>query len=630
METRAYSTFQIKSVDAERRVIEGIASTPSPDRGGDVMEPSGAQFSLPMPFLWKHKDPIGEVFEATVRKDGIHIKARISTLADNAPVSLKDRLEEAWHSIKSKPPLARGLSIGWNPIQSELIKGTQFVRHIKWIWAETSAVVVPMNVECSISNVKSFDTGHAAPGSSSAVGSRPAGASASAIREAHKGAPVMQNYSEQLSDAQTELQTKSAAMEALMNRSDAEGGFADDSDDAKELNTLTSHVKTLTQKVERLSTLEAAMGQKAQPLQFSPRQTVTTPRIEVKNLPPGTRFARYAMAIAAGKGSLSDTLAYAKRWDGQTPEVTQYIKAVTGISTSTSPGWGSELVFQDNLASEFVELMRPMTVLGKLTGIRKVPFNVRIPVQSSGSTVNWVGEVGVKPVTELDFTTVTLGYDKIAGIVVMSEELIRLSTPSAEETVRRDLTDEIAQFIDEQFLSPSVAAGANNPASITNGVTSPAATGSDITAVFTDLNNALATFDNANLGTESVHIVLPPHLARGISTMRNALGMAEFDQMSPTGGTLMGYPVIVSGNVPVGHVILIKANEILLADDGRVTLDASNQATIDMAGGATPNFNLWQRNCVGIRAERWITWAKKRSTAVAVIDTANYGPGGSP
>ena len=35
------------------------------------MIPAGAQFTLPMPFMWHHTAPIGEVFEATVKTDGI-------------------------------------------------------------------------------------------------------------------------------------------------------------------------------------------------------------------------------------------------------------------------------------------------------------------------------------------------------------------------------------------------------------------------------------------------------------------------------------------------------------------------------------------------------------------------------
>ena len=154
---RAYSLLEIKSVDAEQRIIEGIASTPTPDRGGDVMEPKGAQFTLPMPFLWQHKQPIGEVFAADVRPDGIHIKAKVSTLAADAPDSLKARIEEAWHSMSAVPPLARGLSIGWSPIEAQPIKGTRFTRFLKWMWGETSAVVVPMNTDATIRRVKECD-----------------------------------------------------------------------------------------------------------------------------------------------------------------------------------------------------------------------------------------------------------------------------------------------------------------------------------------------------------------------------------------------------------------------------------------------------------------------------------------
>ena len=123
-----------------------------------------------------------------------------------------------------------------------------------------------------------------------------------------------------------------------------------------------------------------------------------------------------------------------------------------------------------------------------------------------------------------------------------------------------------------------------------------------------------------------MHLVMERSQARGISALRNALGQFEFPNMAPGGGTIYGYPVIVSNNAPDDSIILINANEILKADDGKVTLDASREATLDMAGGDTPAFSLWQKNCVGIRAERWITWKKRRASAVAMISSAAYGP----
>ena len=44
---RAYSTFEVKAVDDDAGIIEGIASTPTTDRMGDIVEPKGAQFKLP-------------------------------------------------------------------------------------------------------------------------------------------------------------------------------------------------------------------------------------------------------------------------------------------------------------------------------------------------------------------------------------------------------------------------------------------------------------------------------------------------------------------------------------------------------------------------------------------------------
>ena len=81
-----------------------------------------------------------------------------------------------------------------------------------------------------------------------------------------------------------------------------------------------------------------------------------------------------------------------------------------------------------------------------------------------------------------------------------------------------------------------------------------------------------------------------------------------------------------------GRIILAKASEILLADDGEVLLDASREASLQMDSAptnppvaATVMVSLWQMNLVGIRAERFINWKKRRAGAVQYIDAANYG-----
>lgn len=152
---RAYSVFTVKEFDEERRELSGIASTPSPDRLGDVVEPKGAIFKLPIPLLWHHQSmkPIGHVTEATIGEAGIEVKARIERIEE--PGTLKDRLDEAWQSIKIG--LVRGLSIGFNPVESARIENTWAEHFLKWEWLELSAVTIPANADASITAIKSAD-----------------------------------------------------------------------------------------------------------------------------------------------------------------------------------------------------------------------------------------------------------------------------------------------------------------------------------------------------------------------------------------------------------------------------------------------------------------------------------------
>lgn len=152
---RAHSVFEMRAFDSDTREIEGIATTPTPDRYGDIVEPKGAEFKLPIPLLWQHNsaEPIGHVTKAKVTKDGIEITAKLQKLDE--PQTLKDRLDEAWASIKSG--LVRGLSIGFRPLEESRLDDTYSFRFLRWEWLELSAVTVPANSETSISIVRSLD-----------------------------------------------------------------------------------------------------------------------------------------------------------------------------------------------------------------------------------------------------------------------------------------------------------------------------------------------------------------------------------------------------------------------------------------------------------------------------------------
>jgi HK97 family phage prohead protease len=151
---RAFSLLTVKRVDDDERVIDGIASTPTPDRLGDIVEPGGAEFKLPIPLLWQHdsREPLGHVTAAEVTDSGIEVSARFVRIDE--PGRLKDRLDEAWQSVKSG--LVQGLSIGFKSIERSYIDDTYSIRFIKWLWYELSVVTIPANAEASITTVRSL------------------------------------------------------------------------------------------------------------------------------------------------------------------------------------------------------------------------------------------------------------------------------------------------------------------------------------------------------------------------------------------------------------------------------------------------------------------------------------------
>ena len=151
---KAYSLLQVKSFDAEQRIIKGIASTPSPDRADDIVDPQGAKFALPIPFLWQHmhSQPIGEVTEAVVTDKGIEVTVQIANIEEEG--KLKDRIDEAWQSIKSG--LVKGLSIGFRGLTVEDIPRSWGLHFKEWEWFELSAVTVPANSEATITEIKSI------------------------------------------------------------------------------------------------------------------------------------------------------------------------------------------------------------------------------------------------------------------------------------------------------------------------------------------------------------------------------------------------------------------------------------------------------------------------------------------
>lgn len=432
-------------------------------------------------------------------------------------------------------------------------------------------------------------------------------------------------------------------LNALHTKSVEEDRTFDDSEQAA-FDDVQKTVNSLGEQIKRTRELELLNAKSAQPVIESNRgveATYPTVGRVVSNVAKGTAFTRFVAAMAQAKGSRSEALEIAKRWESSTPEVTAVLKAAVAAGTTTDTTWAAPLAPYRDMEAEFIDLLRPETIVGQMNGFRRVPFDVRMARQLTGATAQWVGEGNPKPVSAMSFDTVTVPHTKLATIVVMTDELMKLSSPGAEALVRQDMVDTVAAFIDQQMLDPNVTASAGvNPGSLTNGAPTIASTGTTVAAITSDLTTAMNSMASANIRMRSPYWVMPTRTRNYLMTLRTTQDIFAFrDDLAR--GVLFGIPVIVSNNIALYDadgagtgtalattITLIEASEILLADDGQVMIDISKEASLQMnstpSQGPTTLVSMWQNNLTAIRAERYIYWARRRAQAVFTITGVLY------
>src|SRR5262245_16316566 len=153
-EQRSYSVLEVKEVKDDERLLRGVATTPTPDRMGDIVEPLGVKFTNPIPLLWQHdtRQPVGTAKLMKPTKEGIEFEARLVKVTE--PGRLKDRIDEAWQSIKHG--LVRGVSIGFKALELSFMKDGG-VHFLETQVLELSLVTIPANADATIDTIKQFD-----------------------------------------------------------------------------------------------------------------------------------------------------------------------------------------------------------------------------------------------------------------------------------------------------------------------------------------------------------------------------------------------------------------------------------------------------------------------------------------
>lgn len=643
---KAYGLLKVKSLDEDKREIRGIASTISPDRSGDVVMPEGINFKLPLSLLWQHDHdkPVGIIHSAKRTKEGLEIVATIAKV--DAPSQLAARLDEAWESVKSG--LVRGLSIGFIPKKYAPNK-TEGYDFTEIELTEISIVTIPANSEGTITQVKQFSEQQAALGNTAATIKPAIGLKSVSIKSKPNEVTTM-NYQEMIKRLEATKAEKLEARDSIQ-KSVSEDGRTKDAAEREQFDTLNDEVKAIDLELKDLKDLEAQNVKTAKPVAGTQEaaQSGSYSGIVIKQAPEklekGIEFARMAMCIGSARGDMNAAMHIAQKRYPQMDRMNEVIKAaVTGGSTLDA-SFAGNLVDYTAISNDFIEYLRPRTILGRfgegnIPSLRSIPFNVTIKGQSAASTAGWVGEGKHKPVTKGGYSSVNLGWQKIAAISVASDELLRFSNPSAERLIRDDLSAAVIEQMDTSFIQISNAGTANvKPASITyefdgSATAIPAGTASPEV----DIAGLWSIADTGNLDTTSAVFITTPAIARKLSGLKTVADNLRFPDVTPFGGFIQGVPVIVSNHVDTDAFVLAFASEIWLADDGVVTLDASREASIimdsdpqalvdsvdNMAVFTPQAVNMFQTNNVAFRAERYVNWKTRRANVVKAVKGTSW------
>jgi predicted phage gp36 major capsid-like protein len=479
---------------------------------------------------------------------------------------------------------------------------------------------------------------------------------------------IMTKYAEKIAAYEAKRAALQGSMGAIMDSADSKGETLDAAQQ-EEFDDFGEQIKAVDAQLERYRTLEGLEisldEKKLTPIIGVEREADGSDRrgsiVSVKSQPklaPGIEFARLVKCFGMAKGNMGEAVHFAKTRYGEESNAygllktqreqgfTSIQKAEVPAGSTVSGNWAEDLVGTTSSAfADFVEFLRPMTILGKfgtggIPSLRNIPFRVPLISQTAGGDGYWVGEGKAKPLTSFDFSRTTLTPLKVANIVVLTDEVIRDSSPSAEAIVRDQLAEALKARMDIDFINPAKTASAGvSPASITNGAAHSAASGTgDADDVRADIRSLLNEYVNGNNPATSAVLIMRTETALAVSMMVNALGQTEFNGISMAGGTLLGIPVITSNHVPSGVVAIVNASDIYFADEGGIRIDMSREATVEMLdssltgdsiavvpGTAASTVSLWQTNSVGFLAERTVNWARRQTPSVAYLTGVAWG-----
>jgi hypothetical protein len=268
-------------------------------------------------------------------------------------------------------------------------------------------------------------------------------------------------------------------------------------------------------------------------------------------------------------------------------------------------------------ASANVEFLTGLRSVGlfdaALPAMRRVPRRTRVisaTLISGGS----VAEAAYKPLSSLEIAGQVLTDRKAAALLVMTDELATLAGAGAQTFFESELRRGVAAATDAIFVD-----------ALNDLITPIPSVGNDLDAIANDLDVMLTAL--ALTAESRPFFALPAALALKLSLIISNGGFA-FPGMSALGGTLAGFPAIVTDALAADEAMALDATKIA-ADGGVVLFDSASHAALQMSATPSPGeqslVSLWQTNSRAARAERLFAFDALSSAAAVLLSDVHWG-----
>jgi hypothetical protein len=280
--------------------------------------------------------------------------------------------------------------------------------------------------------------------------------------------------------------------------------------------------------------------------------------------------------------------------------------AVGGIDV----GWGGVLAPFAQASVAFLQSLAPYSAFDRILNdgaFFPLPMRTRIAVTTTAAIGSTVLEDAPKPVASMSFSQAQQPALKAIAEVVLSDEVVLMTTPAANRLFELEMVKSVALATDVKFNQILVAGAGSTHAS----------TGTTAAAVLSDLTTALQSIQVEQ--ASKLYFIVPVNTFKSLQLLQG------------TGGFLMvngkiGPVNVVASSGATTNGILFDAASAVGADSDMVTPDASmisKEATLVMqdnpSAGTTNIVSLWQQNWTAIRYERFFSAVVLRSTGVTKI-----------